>query len=41
MEERTRNACMDFPESQEKLLQEIEEIDKLLEQIKQEGWLEP
>ena len=41
MEDRTQIACMDFPESQEKLFQEIEEIDKLLEQIKQEGWLEP
>lgn len=41
MEDRTRIACMDFPENEEKLLREIEEIDKLLEQIKQEGWLEP
>lgn len=41
MEERTQIACTDFPESQENLQKEIEEIDKLLEQIKQEGWLEP
>ena len=41
MEERTRLAFTDFPKSQENLKKEIEELDKLLEQIKQEGWLEP
>lgn len=41
MKERTTLAFTDFPESQENLQKEIEEIDALLEQIEQERWLEP
>lgn len=41
MEERTRLASTEIPESSEEFNRELKEIDALLDQIRREGWLEP